>query len=93
MDEIPTIQVFKRYRPMEVIVLATQGLDRSQVDEALEKYAQIHDLEVGTILGVTMGAAVFTPVPDWDHEDNPDPADVYFVEWETIHIILGKNKL
>lgn len=70
-------------------MLGMQDLTREQVDEALELYAKQHDTIVGTVLGVTTDAAVFTPVTNWDRHTNPEPADIHFVSWEEIRTLLG----
>lgn len=89
MDEIPTITIYSRYNPMEQIILATQGLSREQVDEALALYATQHSTEAGTILGVTMEAAVFTPVENWSRDNNNEPAPICFVPWDEIRRLLN----
>ncbi|MGN7439365.1 MAG: hypothetical protein ACTHOO_12065 [Alcanivorax sp.] len=89
MDEIPTITIYTRGHPLETMILGIQDLTREQVGEALRLYAQQHDTVVGTILGVTVNAAVFTPITDWDRHNNPEPADIHFIPWEEIRTLLG----
>lgn len=66
-----------------------QDLTIEQVNEALELYAQQHGIVVGTVLGVTVNATVFTPVMDWNRDTNPEPADIHFIPWEEIRTLLG----
>ena len=89
MDEIPTITIYSRYNPMEQIILATQGLNHTYVDKALVLYAEQHDTHVGTILGVTMNAAVFTPVENWTRDLGFEDNTVHFVTWEEIRSLIG----
>ena len=89
MDEIPTITIYTRGHPLEAMILGMQDLTIEQVDEALELYAQKHYTVVGTVLGVTTDAAVFTPVTDWSRDTNPEPADIHFIPWEEIRTLLG----
>ncbi len=89
MDEIPTITIHSRHKPMEQIILATQGLSHEQVNEALTLYAEQHDTIVGTVIGVSMEAAVFTPVENWDRDNNKEPASIYFISWDEIQTLLN----
>jgi len=88
MDEIPTITIYSHHKPMEQIILATQSLSYEQVNEALALYAEQHDTIVGTVIGVSMRAAVFTPVKNWGR-DNKEPASIYFVSWDEIQTLLN----
>ncbi len=89
MDEIPTITIYTRGHPLEETILGMQDLTREQIDKALELYAGQHNTVVGTILGVTADAAVFTPVTNWDRHSNPEPADIHFIPWKEIRTLLG----
>lgn len=89
MDEIPTITIYSRGHPLETIILGMNKLDMGQIDSALEIYAEQNATVVGTVLGVTNDAAVFTSVINWDQHSNPDPADIHFVTWEEIRSLLG----
>ena len=89
MDEIPTITIYTRGHPLETRILGMQDLTREQVGKALELYAKQHDTVVGTVLGVTAGAVVFTPVTNWNRNSNPEPADIHFIPWEKIRELLG----
>ncbi len=89
MDDIPTITIYTRGHPLEAMILGMQDLTSEQVDAALELYAKQHDTVVGTVLGITTDAAVFTPITDWDRHSNPEPADIHFVPWEEIRVLLG----
>lgn len=88
MDKIPTVTIYKRGSPLEATILGMQKLSMAQVDAALEVYAKQHDTVVGTVLGVTNDAAVFTSASEWRLDHNPEPDDIHFVSWEEIRTLL-----
>lgn len=91
MDEIPTVTIYTRGSPLEAMILGMHKLSMAEVDAALELYTEQHDTVVGTVLGVTNDAAVFTSATDWRRDHNPEPADIHFVPWEEIHTLLAHD--
>lgn len=89
MDDIPTITIYTRGHAFEKMILGMQNMSLEQVDEALELYAQRRNTVVGTVLGVTTEAAVFTQVTGWSRDKNNEPADIHFVTWEEIRSLLS----
>lgn len=89
MDEIPTITIYSRGHPLETIILGMNKLNMGQVDAALEIYAEHNGTVVGSILGVTNDATVFTPTENWTRDLGFDDNTVHFVTWEEIRSLLG----
>ena len=91
MKEITTVTIYTRGSPLEAKLLGMHKLSLAQMDTALTLYAEQHDTVVGTMLGVTNDAAVFTSATDWHRDHNPEPADIHFVSWGEIHALLAQD--
>lgn len=87
-DDVPFIQIFTRYSPGETLILGVQGLSIVQMEEALALYAARHNTSVGTILGVTVQGAIFTPTKNWQRGQNTEPTPVRIVTWNEMRALL-----
>jgi hypothetical protein len=91
MAEIPTYRIHTPGSPGEAELLAAHGLSREQVETALRLYAAREGAVVGTVLGVSVDGAIFTPVADWrlDSTTGDGFTDITIVPWDRILDLLA----
>lgn len=90
MTEIPTYRIHTPGSPGEAELLAAHGLLWEQVETALRLYTAREGAVVGTVLGVSVDGAIFTPVVDWrpDRPTDDGFTDITIVPWAEITLLI-----